>query len=215
MALLTARRAMVLFVEYTPTLASMVAAVLVGAFMGIMTSFAVMRRARAAYACVGAMAFGLLGVVWRGYVVDLVAACAFGAILLYVSATDLVRREIPHGAVALAVAVRGCCVVASAASAGQSVVFAIGGMLGNGLAVALPLVALAVVVEHASGRDALGGGDVKLAFAAACYLGWIGTCAALAIACVVGLAMAAVMRTRAFPFAPAISAGIWAMMLID
>lgn len=214
MALPTSRRVMVLFAGYVPTSVSIVATVLTGALMGIAASFAAMRQVQAAYACVGALAFGLLGAAWRGCAMDLFAAFALGAILLYASATDLDRREIPHGAVALAVMVRGCCVVASAIAAGQSAPLAIGGMLGNGLAVALPMAVLAVVMERASGRDALGGGDVKLSFAAACYLGWMETCAALAIACAVGLAMAAAMRTRAFPFAPAISAGVWTMVLV-
>lgn len=214
MTLRTSRRVMVLFTGYVPTSASIVVAVLVGACMGIIASFAATRQVRAAYAYVGALAFGLLGAAWRGCAMDLVAAGALGGILLYVSATDLDRREVPHGAVALAVMVRGCCVVASAIAAGQPAPLAMGGMLGNGLAVALPMAVLAVAMERASGLDALGGGDVKLAFAAACYLGWMEACAALAIACVVGLAMAAIMRTRAFPFAPAISAGVWTLVLI-
>lgn len=79
------------------------------------------------------------------------------------------------------------------------------------------LLAISLVMDRILGRDSLGGGDIKLFAIVGLYLGIVGTLFTLLAACVLGLALNALLRRggegRAFPFGPAIAAAAALMLL--
>ena len=93
----------------------------------------------------------------------------------------------------------------------------------GGMAVAVPVLLLALVMDRVLGRESLGGGDVKLLFVAGLYFGWQQCLFLLMVACAIGLAFAAIGRrgaesssepnARLIPFGPSIAAACWITML--
>ena len=80
------------------------------------------------------------------------------------------------------------------------------------------MLAVSLVLDRVTGRDTLGGGDIKLLAVTGLYLGFIGTLFALMIACICGLLFNVIAnksseKGSAFPFGPWIAAGT-AMMLL-
>lgn len=80
------------------------------------------------------------------------------------------------------------------------------------LACAVPAVLLALVLlaERCTGRELMGGGDVKLTFALALYLSWAQLLLALLAGCLLGLLWAALSgknRRAALAFGPFLAAG--------
>ena len=70
------------------------------------------------------------------------------------------------------------------------------------------LLALVLAMEKLLGREAMGGGDVKLLAVLALYLGWAELFLTLLAGCLLGLAWAAVRRKKdAIPFGPFLAAG--------
>ncbi len=77
-------------------------------------------------------------------------------------------------------------------------------------AVPAALLALVLLFERLSGRELMGGGDIKLLFVLALYLDWAELLLALLAACLLGLAWAALAGKRrgaAVPFGPFLAAG--------
>lgn len=84
------------------------------------------------------------------------------------------------------------------------------------------LLALSLLMDKLTGRDTLGGGDLKLMAVLSLFLGPAGALLALITACVLGLLTMALLRARgrAFPFGPALCAAavltlLWGQPLID
>lgn len=77
------------------------------------------------------------------------------------------------------------------------------------------LLAVSLVMDRVTGRDTLGGGDIKLFCVVGLYLGFVGTLFAVALACVLGLIFHGVAsgRGKAFPFGPSIAAATVLMLL--
>lgn len=78
------------------------------------------------------------------------------------------------------------------------------------LAVPAALLALVLLAERLSGREVMGGGDLKLLFVLALYLSWAELLLGLLLACLLGLlcaALAGKSRGAAVPFGPFLSAG--------
>ena len=78
------------------------------------------------------------------------------------------------------------------------------------LAVPAVLLALVLGMERIMGREAMGGGDVKLLFALALYLSWAELLLTLLAGCLQGFVWAALTGGRkgtAVPFGPFLSAG--------
>jgi len=130
--------------------------------------------------------------------------CLFALLLLALSLTDAFRRIIPDGILLLLVFNRLCWLP----------------VLGQGVrelaeavkAAAVPAVLLALVLlmEKLSGREVMGGGDIKLLFALALYLRWAELLLALLAGCLLGLLWAALAGRKAggaVPFGPFLSAG--------
>ena len=78
------------------------------------------------------------------------------------------------------------------------------------LAVPAVLLALVLGMERIMGREAMGGGDVKLLFALALYLSWAELFLTLLAGCLLGLLWAGLTRRgkgAAMPFGPFLAAG--------
>ncbi len=80
--------------------------------------------------------------------------------------------------------------------------------LGGGLLIGGGLLVLSVIFDRVTGREGLGGGDIKLFFAAGIYLGAAGGLLCVIVSCFVGLIFAGFRKNQKIPFGPAISIGI-------
>lgn len=90
------------------------------------------------------------------------------------------------------------------ALAGQALLHSLGG----GLAIGGGLLVLSVIFDKVTGKEGLGGGDVKLFFVAGIYLGALGGLLCVMVSCVLGLLFAAAGKKKKIPFGPAISAAL-------
>ena len=151
----------------------------------------------------GAAAFLCLGLRF-GLSLELGQWFVFAALLLALSLTDWAKRIIPDK-------------LLLALAANRAVWFA---LLGHGarealeaakaLAVPAALLALVLALEKLLGREAMGGGDVKLLAVLALYLGWAELFLTLLAGCLLGLLWAALTGGKtgtAMPFGPFLAAG--------
>lgn len=160
-----------------------------------------------------ALAAGLCGciglaAVWQESSAQFAVACCIIELLAYVSATDIAWRIVPNAVVVALLAVVCVEVVLGSgmpSASLQHVAIRIALSLANGCVLAGLLVLLAHGLECLTGQAALGGGDVKLLFALACYIGCLHAALVLCFACVFALIGAAVTRQRTFPFVPFIA----------
>lgn len=67
---------------------------------------------------------------------------------------------------------------------------------------------LSLLFDKVTGKESLGGGDIKLYFVAGLYLGPIGGLLCLILSCVIGLVFSALIKQKRIPFGPSISAAI-------
>ena len=84
--------------------------------------------------------------------------------------------------------------------------WALGFGLIGGVAVSVPLLGLVLLADRIFRRETMGGGDVKLFFVCGLFFGWQLGLLHLILSCVVGLALAPLLKKRdgTLPFAPAI-----------
>jgi len=152
----------------------------------------------------GALALACLALRF-GPTPELAQWCLFAVLLLALSLTDVFRRIIPDGILLLLAASR----LFWLPVLGQGVQ----GLWEAVKAAAVPaaLLALVLLLEKLSGREVMGGGDIKLLFALALYLTWAELLLALLAGCLLGLLWAALAGRKkagaAVPFGPFLSAG--------
>ena len=72
---------------------------------------------------------------------------------------------------------------------------------------------LTLLFDRATGKESMGGGDIKLFFMTGLYLGPAGALLGLILSCVLGLVFAAASRRRKIPFGPAISLSAMLVLL--
>lgn len=128
----------------------------------------------------------------------------FAALLLAVSLTDAYRRIIPDRLLLLLFANR----VLWFFIFGEGISAVCGALLS--CLVPAALLALTLLWEKHSGKEAVGGGDIKLLFVLAAYLGWAELLLGLLAGCLLGLVYALLTRTgrgQAMPFGPFLAAG--------
>ena len=82
------------------------------------------------------------------------------------------------------------------------------GLLGA-FVIAGAMLVLSLVFDKVTGKESLGGGDVKLLFMAGLYLGLLTGLFNLILACIVGIIFVAVMKQKKIPFGPAISIAVF------
>lgn len=86
--------------------------------------------------------------------------------------------------------------------------------LGRGLLLSGSMLGLSYLFDHATGKESLGGGDIKLFFMTGLYLGSVWELLFyLILSCIFGLAAAAVRRQERLPFGPSIAAACLVMLL--
>lgn len=149
----------------------------------------------AAFVCAG-LRFGLCPELGQWLV--------FAAVLLALSLTDAAKRIIPDKLLLL-LAVNRAVWFFVLCHGVREVLAAV-----KALAVPAALLALVLVMEKVLGREAMGGGDMKLLFVLALYLTWAELFLTLLAGCVLGLLWAALTggkKGTAMPFGPFLAAG--------
>jgi len=130
-------------------------------------------------------------------------------ILLILSLTDLHAWIIPDRLILLGTilyVVTALFLKESFSAMGKGILF--GSVLGGGMLV------LSMVFDRITGKESLGGGDIKLFFMTGLYLtsAWE-LLFYLILSCMIGLIFAAVRRTERLPFGPSIAAACMVMLL--
>lgn len=152
-----------------------------------------------------AMRFGLSGETLQYLVLT--------GLLAWASLEDLRSRRIPNPCVAAAATVRLAWLVALVCM-GKASVGEIGYYVASGVGVGVALLLFALAFERLTGREGMGGGDVKLYAVAGLYLGVELALVVVLLSCVFALAAAFLTRrshtgeggfSRALPFGPAIA----------
>jgi leader peptidase (prepilin peptidase) / N-methyltransferase len=172
--------------------------------------------------------FYLIGIiVGYGLTIQGVSLCVLGCILLATALIDIATRIIPNGLVFTSVCVWLlasilCRIVPQEASTHSPTGTSIIGFntlmpllenLFSGIAVGSILLVLIFIFKRLTGKQGLGGGDVKLIFAVSLFLGLAGITSTLIIACIMGVVQGVARSLRrspnndshTFPFAPAIA----------
>lgn len=154
-------------------------------------------------------------VVRYGFSIQTPVFIAFASVLLVLSLTDLDEFVIPNATIIAAIAI-WLAYVACLWATGQGDAWAtLRDDLISGFAVAVPVLLLALVMDHVLGRASMGEGDIKLLFVAGLYFGWAQCLFLLIVACVLGLVFAfAIKAEEHFPFGPAIAVACWVTMLV-
>lgn len=135
----------------------------------------------------------------------------FAAVLLAVSLTDRAKRIIPNGLLLALLANRIVWFFAWKEDA--SVVFE----ALKALMVPAVLLALVLLGERLTRRELMGGGDIKLLLALACYLSWAQLLLALLAGCIFGLISALLSGQKggtAIPFGPFLAMGALAAVTL-
>ena len=127
-----------------------------------------------------------------------------------ISLTDLYIRIIPNGCLIAAIVAR---LIYYFLVEGFSVMSFLG-LFGNALSISLPLLLLTLLMEKILGKEAMGGGDIKLIFVTGMYLGWAQNLLMLFIACILGIIMGQGYKEREIPFGPAIAIATVITMLV-
>jgi leader peptidase (prepilin peptidase)/N-methyltransferase len=90
--------------------------------------------------------------------------------------------------------------------------------IAGSLAVTVPLLILVLLADKITGKETMGGGDIKLLFMVGLYFDWRLNLMLLIFACFLGLLLALLMGKAKpgtpFPFGPAIGAAAFLVMLI-
>lgn len=151
----------------------------------------------------GMLAFGSLALRF-GPSLELGQWLILALLLLAVSLTDQAKRIIPNKLLLLAAANRVVWFFVLG-NWGQEALAAL-------TACAVPVVLLVLVLagEKLSGRELMGGGDIKLLFVLALYLSWAELLLMLLASCLLGIIWAGITRRKAgtvMPFGPFLAAG--------
>ncbi len=147
-------------------------------------------------------------VVARGVSLATLELCLLSVVLTTVTLTDLTALLIPNVCVLATLGVHVLCTVPLAATSAEQAMAALASCVMGALLVGVPLVGLTLAMDRMLGRESMGGGDLKLLSAAGFCLGALPAFAVVALACVLGLLMAAVAgesEERSFAFGPAIA----------
>lgn len=147
---------------------------------------------------------GLLFVVfaeWFGLSMAAVRAMGLASILLGLSLVDLASYEIPDGFIIAGIVWWAVCLPFMGGSIWSLVK---DGLLG-GLVIAGGMLAFSLLFDKITGKDSMGGGDIKLYFMVSLYLGLAQGFLNLILSCIVGLLFVLLLHRQKIPFGPSIS----------
>ena len=83
-----------------------------------------------------------------------------------------------------------------------------------GFILALGMLAMSVVFDKLTGKESLGGGDIKLFFVIGLYTGIVQGVFCLLLSCVIGIIFSAVVKKNRIPFGPSISLAMCITLLV-
>lgn len=140
----------------------------------------------------------------------------WASILLACSFADLEGYIIPDGFIIAAVVIRAVFILLAEDKIGELTFTLLGG-----IAVAAALLLIVTVFEKVVGREAMGGGDIKLIFVTGMYLGWQKNLLCLFLSCILGIIFGLATQkkretqkdAKIFPFGPSIAAAAWLCLL--
>ncbi|MGY3724846.1 prepilin peptidase [Granulicatella balaenopterae] len=87
------------------------------------------------------------------------------------------------------------------------------GLLG-GFIIAGSLLVLSIIFDKLSGKESLGGGDIKLFFMTGLYMGLFESLFCLILSCVMGILFSVLVKKNRIPFGPCISVAVFITLLI-
>lgn len=86
--------------------------------------------------------------------------------------------------------------------------------LAGGLSIGVGMLLLSILFDKVTGKESLGGGDIKLFFMTGLYLGpWVGLFN-LILSCIIGIGFVLCMGQKRIPFGPAISLAVLISALV-
>lgn len=136
---------------------------------------------------------------------DALRLLILGSLLLTASLVDLDTMELPDGLL-----------LAAALAAVLRLPDGWKSALLGAVAIAGPLLLLVLLADKVMGRETMGGGDIKLLAVLGLHFGPVQTLFLLILACILGLALGAVLKRAKdapFPFGPALSLAMWGTVL--
>lgn len=176
----------------------------------------------------------LLCLVRYGLTPELVRAVLLVCILFTLSLVDLESYRIPNSMILALILVYAVTFpfielgLPGSLSVGQTeaavlrtlALPALAKSLGGALLLGGGLFIISLIFDRVTGKEGLGGGDIKLFFAAGLYLGALRGLLCVIVSCLIGLLFALTRRNQKIPFGPAISIGIiltlfWGQPLVD
>lgn len=145
-----------------------------------------------------------------GFSLEAVFSIALTGILFCLSLVDYDSLEIPNGFIITGLVMWIPYVIFS--DSGWKTTL-ISGLIG-GVVIAGILLLVSLIFSHVTGKDGMGGGDIKLIFMVDLYLGiWVGWFH-LILACIIGLIIVKASGRKKIPFGPSISMAAYISMLI-
>lgn len=152
-----------------------------------------------------------------GVSAEALRAAGLACILLPLSLVDLDSYRIPNRFIAAALLWWLVLLPFAPAGRGFSFWHRAGAALlegaAGGAAVGGAMLLISLLFDRITGKESLGGGDIKLFFAAGLYLGPAAGLLCVILACVLGLVFALLRRQQRIPFGPAISAALLLCLL--
>ena len=147
-----------------------------------------------------------------GLTAELLSALVFAGCLLCLSLVDLDTQLIPDRFILIPIAVRAAQLLYSG---GFSALLT---AIVPGFIIAGAVLLLSLIMDKVLKKDTMGGGDIKLLFVIGLYLTLPECLLMVMLACVIGIAMAAILMRvdseTAFPFGPALSIAAVLTMLV-
>lgn len=150
-----------------------------------------------------------------GLTLETVEMLILAGLLLCISFTDIEGYIIPDRLIIAGICVRAVFIIILGIQDGTGIgSLALQSVIG-GLCISVPLLLVVFLMEKVMGKEAMGGGDIKLLFMAGLYFPWSVNVLAFIIACVIGIITGIIaLSTRSseekhIPFGPSISAGFW------
>ncbi|WP_207302821.1 prepilin peptidase [Lachnoclostridium sp. Marseille-P6806] len=152
-----------------------------------------------------------------GVSAEALRAAGLACILLSLSLIDLDSYRIPNHFIAAALLWWTVFLFFAPAGRGLSFWHRAGAALfegvAGGAAVGGGMLLISLLFDRLTGKESLGGGDIKLFFAAGLYLGPAAGLLCVILSCVFGLVFALLRRQQRIPFGPAISSALLLCLL--
>ena len=158
-----------------------------------------------------------------GFSIETLQCVGLTGILAWASLEDLARRVIPNACILAATGLRIAC-LAALTLMGKLTATDIACYVASGLGVGAALLLFSLAFERLTGREGMGGGDVKLYAVAGLYAGAEAAFGVVLLSCVLILAASAVSArtspkenalSRTLPFGPAISCALVLFLLFQ